>query len=93
MKKIIMFYGQECPHCHVMMPLVTKLEEEEDVSVTQLEVWHDEKNADKMRKHKKIISTACGGVFGVPAFLDEVGNRALCGEVDYEVLKKWALEK
>ena len=91
--KIIMFYGAECPHCHVMMPYVDRLIKEEKVKVEKLEVWHSEKNADKMRKHEAIISEASGGMFGVPAFIDEKGKKALCGEVSYEELKGWVLGK
>jgi len=49
MKRIIMFYGAECPHCHAMMPLVERLEKEEKVKVDRREVWHNERNADAMR--------------------------------------------
>jgi len=93
MNKIIMFYGAECPHCHVMLPLADKLSKEEGVEMEKLEVWHDDKNAEKMRKHEKIIKQACGGEFGVPAFIDEENNRAFCGENPYSELKKWATKK
>jgi len=90
---IIMFYGHECPHCHAMMPYADKLAKEEGFEVRKLEVWHDEKNADAMRKHQEVITEACGGEFGVPAFIDGKGKKALCGEVTYEELKKWAKKK
>ncbi len=89
MKKIIFFYGKECPHCHKMQPLVDKLKEE-GIEVEKLEVWRDEKNAKKMRKFTEKIKKACGGEFGVPAYVDEENNRANCGEMPYEELKKWA---
>jgi len=93
MKRITMFYGAECPHCQAMMPLVERLEREEGVKVERLEVWHNEKNADLMRKHEAAIVEASGGTFGTPAFVQEKGKRALCGEVPYGELKKWAMGK
>ncbi len=88
---IIMFYGEECPHCHAMMPSVDRLEKEEGVRVEKLEVWHNERNADEMRKYIDIITKASGGTFGTPTFMDKKRTRALVGEVSYEELKKWAL--
>jgi thiol-disulfide isomerase/thioredoxin len=32
MSKLIMFHARECPHCKAMIPLVDKLEEEEEIS-------------------------------------------------------------
>jgi thiol-disulfide isomerase/thioredoxin len=93
MKKITMFYGAECPHCRAMMPLVERLEKEEGVKVEKLEVWHNEKNADRMRKYEAIIMEASDGTFGTPAFVDDKGKKALCGEMPYGELKKWAAGK
>lgn len=89
-KAIIMFYGRECPHCHVMLPLADRLEKEEKIAINRLEVWHDDKNTGLMRKHRQLIEDACGGEFGVPAFMDEKGEKALCGERPYEELRDWA---
>ncbi len=92
-KKITMFYGNECPHCHAMLPLADKLCKEEKIKIEKLEVWHNNKNAEKMREFRSIITQACGGEFGVPAFIDEESKRAFCGEHPYSELKKWLREK
>lgn len=89
--ELIMFWGRECPHCHAMMPFVDKLEKEEKTKFERLEVWHDAKNAERMRKLAGVIKDACGGELGTPAFYNESTKKALCGEVDYETLKEWAL--
>jgi len=86
--KIIMFYGKECPHCHIMLPLADRLAEEEDIEIEKLEVWHNEENAEKMRRYKTEILKACDGVFGTPSFVKS--GQAFCGEISYEELKKWA---
>lgn len=88
MKTITMFHGRECPHCAVMHPIVDRLIKEGFV-FTELEVWHDEKNAEEMRKYAKIIMENCDNDLGVPTFLDKEGKRATCGEMSYEDLKAW----
>lgn len=90
MSKLIMFHGRECPHCAKMRPLVDKLDEEEGIKIEKLEVWHDEKNADKMRSFRDIITAKCGGQLRVPTFLNTETNNVFCGEVEYDELKAWA---
>jgi len=92
MKKIIMFHGQECPHCRVMHPIVDQLIAE-GYDIVKLEVWHNEDNASKMRSYAKIIAAASGGDLSVPTFLDEEEGRAICGEMSYQELKQWINEE
>lgn len=89
--RLIVFWGRECPHCHVMMPLVERLEREEGVKFQKLEVWHNEENARKMRALANVIKSACGGFLGTPTFYDPQRDEAICGEQQYEVLREWAL--
>ena len=84
-KRLIMFYGAECPHCHKMMPLVAKLEKETTLAVTQLETWHAPKNAALQKTYDK---GSCGGV---PFFYNEKTGKKICGEVPYDKLKAWAI--
>jgi hypothetical protein len=69
-----------------MNPLVERLEDEADVKIEQLEVWHNEANAKLMKQYDKDY---CGGV---PFFFNKKSGKWICGSVDYERLKKWALE-
>lgn len=87
-----MYHGKECPHCHVMMPLVDQLVEETGVEIEKKEVCHDEANAEQMRSHQDVIKPACGGELGTPAFIKTSGKDALCGEVSYDELKVWATQ-
>ena len=89
MNKIIMFYGKECPHCHAMMKVVEKIEKEGKYEFKMVEVWHSRKNYERMEKFKDMLTQASGGMFGVPAFVDEKKKRALCGEQTYEEMKEW----
>jgi thiol-disulfide isomerase/thioredoxin len=93
MARLLMFHGRECPHCMRMMPLVEKLEQETGVRFDKHEIWHDEKNQDLMRSYQPIIAPKCGGNLKVPAFINLDANDAVCGEMDYEKLKDWALKR
>jgi len=85
-----MFYARECPHCKNMMPIVDRLEKETGINFERLEVWHDEKNADLMRSYRPAIAPKCGGQLRTPTFFNPDTEGVLCGEVEYEKLKKWA---
>lgn len=84
---LLMFYGTECLHCHEMDPLVKKLEKEEKIKVEMLEVWHNSANAKLLEKYDQGV---CGGV---PFFFNTKTDKAICGSISYENLKKWALGK
>ena len=90
MKNIIMFHGKECPHCKKMHPLVDRLEQETEVSIERLEVWHNDKNADLMRSKRDVIAPHCGGQLRVPTFIKVETNDVMCGEVEYNELKAWS---
>ena len=89
MEKILLFYGRECPHCKVMLPLASKLAKDEKIKFEKMEVWHNEKNAKKMREYKDIIIPKCEGTLCVPAFISEDLKKAICGEDTYDRLRKW----
>lgn len=83
---LLFFFGTECSHCHKMDPFIQQLEKEEKVTVNKLEVWHNEANAQKL---KKLDDGKCGGV---PFFFNDKTKKWICGEASYENLKKWALK-
>jgi thiol-disulfide isomerase/thioredoxin len=80
---LLEFYGETCPHCIEMKPLVEKLEKELGVTVEKYEVWNDEENAKKQTEYDKGL---CGGV---PFFINTEAKKFLCGSVDEEELKAW----
>jgi thiol-disulfide isomerase/thioredoxin len=44
---VYFFYGEECPHCHAVMPLVINLSKKyPNVEFRILEIWHNQKNYD-----------------------------------------------
>lgn len=78
------FYGQECPHCIRMHPLVEQLEKEHGVKVEKYEVWHNDENRQKMAGY------AADRCMGVPFFFNTETQEFICGSTEYEYLKKWA---
>ncbi|MBI2097044.1 MAG: thioredoxin family protein [Candidatus Sungbacteria bacterium] len=84
---LVEFYGDGCPHCKNMAPLVEQLQREEGVIVEQYEVWNNEENAKKMADCDKGL---CGGV---PFFCNTETRAFICGGVSYEDLKAWATRK
>lgn len=84
---LLEFYGETCPHCITMKPLVAQLEQELSTTVEKFEVWNNEENA------KKMDEVDCGDCGGVPFFYNTESKQKLCGSVDYEALKAWAQAK
>ncbi|MBI2551661.1 thioredoxin family protein [Candidatus Uhrbacteria bacterium] len=83
---LLEFYGTECPHCQVMMPMVDKLIKE-GIEIEKYEVWHDEKNAELMKRYDAGL---CGGV---PFFFNTKTKKMICGEADEKEVRKWAKDK
>ena len=77
------FYGETCPHCIEMMPMVEKLEKELGVKVERLEVWNNEANAEKL---EAIDRGLCGGV---PFFYNDENQDFICGSCDEDRLRAW----
>ena len=81
---LINFYGQECPHCKTMEPLIKQLEAETGLSVSRMEVWHDAENMKTLESYDKGV---CGGV---PYFYNTETQKSICGEATLDELKTWA---
>ena len=80
------FYGEECPHCHAVMPIVDKLIKE-GKNIQKMETWHEKDNAEKMSKYDKGL---CGGV---PFFYNEESEKWIWGEASEEEIRAWAESK
>lgn len=87
----IEFYGAECPHCQKMKPIVEKVENDTGVIFTKLEVWHNDSNREIMIMHAAAIERDCK-VLGVPAFYSVKTDKAVCGEMSEEQLKRFILQ-
>lgn len=78
---LLEFYGDTCPHCLTMKPLVEKIEKKLGVTFEKYEVWNDEDNAKKMAEIDKGL---CGGV---PFFFNTESKHYICGSCDETALK------
>ncbi len=75
---IYFFYGEECPHCHNIMPFVENMTQKyPEADIRILEVWHNQTNQQIYQQ-----ANAAAGVkrFGVPEVVS--GKTVLVGEVD-----------
>ena len=75
---IYFFYGEECPHCHNIMPFVenmTRKYPEADIRI--LEVWHNQTN---QQIYQEANSAAGVKRFGVPEVIS--GKTVLVGELE-----------
>lgn len=77
------FYGDECSHCHTMLPIVDKLNAE-GLEIQKLETWH---NNDNLMKMKAIDHGTCGGV---PFFYNDSSGKTICGEASEDAVREWA---
>ena len=80
------YYGEECPHCHHMLPLVDKLIEE-GIRIEKRETWHNEENAKHLEKADE---GKCGGV---PYFWNEESHDFICGAASEDRIREWAAGK
>ncbi|MEI7818732.1 MAG: thioredoxin family protein [bacterium] len=76
---IIEFYGETCPHCITMRPIVGQIEKEIGGEIRKLEVWEHPENEKIFKQYETIVSEACGGFAAVPSFVNTKTNQALCG--------------
>jgi len=78
--KMILFYGDTCPHCEVVEEFIAENNIKEKIQFKELEVYNNKANAQLLYKK----ATSCGldveqGV-GVPFFFD--GKNCLLGNKD-----------
>ena len=88
-KNVVMFYGETCPYCQAIIPVVERLEREDGIAVERLEVWHNPENEKRMEALRYLYDEVCEGNMVVPSFHDPRTNRLLCNPGSYERLKEW----
>jgi thiol-disulfide isomerase/thioredoxin len=77
---VYFFYGEECPHCHNVMPFIQNLSKKyPDVDFRILETWHNETNNafSKSLNQKLAIQNS-----GVPEVIVVGNNTPLIGDRD-----------
>ena len=75
---VYFFYGEECAHCHKIMPFMQSLKQKyPNVDILLLEIWHNKTNqalSTTLNRELKVSSS------GVPEAI--VGDVVLIGEKD-----------
>jgi cytochrome c biogenesis protein CcdA/thiol-disulfide isomerase/thioredoxin len=75
---VFFFYGEECPHCHNVMPFIQNLSDKyPEVDIQMRETWHNETNlafSNLLNKNLGIENP------GVPEVI--IGNTTLIGDKD-----------
>jgi thiol-disulfide isomerase/thioredoxin len=78
---IYFFYGEECPHCHNVLPLVINLTRKyPDANIQLLEIWHNETNN---QTYTEVNAFAGLTPPGVPEVI--LGKTVLLGDRDIPV--------
>jgi thiol-disulfide isomerase/thioredoxin len=75
---VYFFYGEECPHCHNVMPFIESLKSKyPDVDFQILETWHNKKNQELSASLNQKLGVEKAGV---PEVI--LGNVVLIGDKD-----------
>lgn len=82
---LFFYFGDECPHCEKMKPVVESFEKETGLLVEKLEVWHNDENLQQLESISE--QKECGGV---PFLWNDQSRKSICGEASIEELKEWA---
>jgi thiol-disulfide isomerase/thioredoxin len=79
---VYFFYGEECPHCHNVMPFIQNLSiKYPDVDFQILETWHNETNANFFNMMNDQFRVP-NNKRGVPEVMVVGNNTPLIGEGD-----------
>ncbi len=81
---LLEFYGDTCPHCVEMKPMIEKIEKDLGVTIEKLEVWNNAENAKRL---EAIDDGLCGGV---PFFYNTETKAFICGSSDEVTVTAWA---
>jgi thiol-disulfide isomerase/thioredoxin len=89
---VYFFYGEECPHCHNVMPFIQNLSKKyPDVDFRILETWHNETNqALSLSLHQKLGIPSAGvpEVIVVGNNTPLIGDRAIPAELEGVILEQ-----
>ena len=91
---VYFFYGEECPHCHTVMPFIQNLSKKyPDVNFQILETWHNTTNADIFTKINNQLQVPASNR-GVPEVIVVGNSTPLIGSRDIPAnLEKVILEQ
>jgi thiol-disulfide isomerase/thioredoxin len=77
---VYFFYGEECPHCHAVMPFIQNLSDKyPEVDLQMLETWHNETNLALSNSLNEKLGIQN---LGVPEVIVVGNNTPLIGDRD-----------
>jgi len=89
---VYFFYGEECPHCHNVIPFIQNLSEKyPDVDFRILETWHNETNQALSQSLHKKLGIQSAGVPEVIVFGNNtplIGDRAIPEQLEGVILEQ-----
>jgi thiol-disulfide isomerase/thioredoxin len=75
---VYFFYGEECSHCHAVMPFIANLSEKyPEANIQVLEVWHNQTNQETYNSVLRCLNRTPSGV---PVAV--IGETVLVGDRD-----------
>ncbi len=75
--EIILFYGQECPHCQRLEEWIKTNKIDEKIKINRKEVYHNQSNAELLGQKAKKCAVNTNSI-GVPFLTD--GEKCYTGE-------------
>ena len=78
--KMILFYGDTCPHCKVVEEFIVANKIEEKIAFKKLEVYNNQNNAQLLTQTAKKCGFDTAQGVGVPFFYN--GETCLMGDAD-----------
>jgi len=77
--RIVLFYGDGCPHCAIVEKYIEENKIKDKISFAQKEVYHNQNNAKELEAKAKICGLPTNSI-GVPFLWD--GEKCLIGDQD-----------
>lgn len=88
---LYLFYGRECPHCEDLLNyLEPYIKDKDNIKLYKYEVWHDQKNLEKLEEVYKIMTDSNSGVpylvignTGISGFSEKLTPDKITSSIEY----------
>ena len=88
---LYLFYGRECPHCEDLLNyLEPYIKDKDNIKLYKYEVWHDQKNLEKLEEVHKIMTDSNSGVpylvignTGISGFSEKLTPDKITSSIEY----------
>ena len=88
---LYLFYGRECSHCEDLLNyLEPYIKDKDNIKLYKYEVWHDQKNLEKLEEVHKIMTDSNSGVLylvigntGISGFSEKLTPDKITSSIEY----------